>query len=311
MTLLEMQILFQTIVEETNPTFFSDNRVDSYDIVNYLNQSSIRYVQKKYLPYPTFRQNHKFISENMQDMAPLLKTRKVTLRSGSNYMRDFGISSAGTPHANNYGDSNQIFELPVDFMFILGANLYSSKGGEGSDNPMYYVSNEYQECKFVTPDNLQRYLSTPIHKPLMREPMILMREPKELVLFYDDYTDTGSLFITYLRRPFKLSFDYTEVDTLQSAWIGENVRVLSGSRIYYPANNVPSNGFVAGDEMRVLNGYYTMWAYFGMDKYVGYPALSTNESELPEYMHEDIVRLAVQMLLDEARFKLITKKAEA
>ena len=90
--------------------------------------------------------------------------------------------------------------------------------------------------------------------------------------------------------------------------INKRVRVRSGSVVEYPSNNIPSGGYVGGSKFLVLNGSYQLYNYSSnFDMYVGYPGDQTDELSLAGYMHEDIVRMAVSMFLDEAKFKLVPK----
>jgi len=258
----------------------------------------LRYVQKKYLPYPTFKENHKHILDNEQDLQPLLRT-----------IAPLGwLTHLYKPTGAFDGENAKKYALPDDFLFFVNAVLFSKRSND-TDTIMRYTGNEYQPCKLINHAQAQRFYTTPINHPIMREPVVFMEEERILNLLYDYETlATGNLYLTYIRKPFKLSFEYTELTVLTSAHVGADVRVLQGSRIYYPINLYPANGYYPGDRITVTDGNYTLRSVTAAyDHTVGYPHNETNVCELPVYQHEDVVRLAVQMFLEEAKLKLVTK----
>ena len=299
MNLVEMQILFHQIIEDTNPDFFDNNRPNSYNVVNYLNQAITRYMQKKYLPFSTFKENHKHILDNEQDLQPLL--RQINL--------DQYQTALFKPTGSRYGDNAKKYTLPDDFQFFVAAILLGSRSAD-TDTIMRFTGNEYQPCKLINHSEAERFYTTPINHPIMREPVVFFEEERVLNLMYDYETGDGTLYLVYVKKPFKMSFEYTELTSVDVSYISKEVRVLHGSSIYYPVDAYPSNGYVRGDRITISDGNYIFYPASGLNNTVGYPHDETNQCELPIYQHEDIVRLAIQMYMDEAKFKLM-QKAEA
>ena len=318
MNLLEMQILFQQIAEDTSPEFFDKQRSDTYNIVNYLNQSAFRYIQKKYLSFPTMELCKRFISENsndLKDMIRKVKTNSFFYIGGSYVSASDGVSpyamTGGADHVGPYGANSSVYHMPQDFMYFISCHVKTTRGGA---DVLPAATAQWQECKVVSHDQAERFLSNAFNKPIMREPVILFDADGYFTIIYDtdQNTTVNDIEFTYLRKPHTLAFDFQWMNgssvVLTSAMINSPVRVKNGSLVEYPSNGLPVGGYRAGSKFSVIDGYYTLYSYNSFfDMYVGYPGDSTDELSIASYMHEDIVRLAVQMFLDEAKFKLVSK----
>jgi hypothetical protein len=319
MTLLEMQILFQQIIEDTSPGFFDKERVDTYDILNYLNQAAMRSMDK-YISLPTTEQNIRLISENTNDLKDMI--RKV--RANTFYTIGFtqvsmedGIAPytmpGGAAHHGPYGDNSVVYHMPHDYLHIISCHIKSSRTGA---DVLPSSSPQWHKCEIVTHDQAERFITTSFNKPIMREPVIILDADGFFTVIYDSeqLTPLNDIEFVYLRKPHKLDFDFQWLDggtgiVLTSSMVNKSVRVKKGSVVEYPSNNLPLGGYRAGSKFNVLNGYYLL---LGLDSntpmYVGYPGDSTDELSIASYLHENIVRMAVSMLLDEAKLRLVQKQ---
>jgi len=319
MNLLDMQILFQQIAEDTSPEFFDRQRSDTYNIINYLNNAIYRYVEKKYISFPTMEQNIRFIAENSNDLKDMIRKVKVgtfLLISGNQVSANDGVHPytmpGGTDYQGPHGANSTVYHMPTDFMHFVSCHIKSTRTAA---SVLPTTSAQWQECKVITQDQAGRFISTEWNKPIMREPAILFDADGFFTVIRDPDHDAGitDLEFTYLRKPHTLDFDFSWMNgrgatVLTSAMVNKPVRVRSGSVVEYPTDGFPTRGYRSGSKFNVLSGYYPMYefnAYSGME--VGYPGNSTDEISLATYMHEDIVRLAVSMFLDEAKFKLAQK----
>jgi hypothetical protein len=321
MTLLEMQILFHQIIEDTSPEFFDKQRPDSYNVVNYLNQASMRFMDR-YVSLPTMKENVRLISENSNDLKDMIRkvgTSNFGVSGGTYYEIGDGLQiytpASGEDHLGPFGPNVRIYKLPDDFFHYISCYIKSSRIGS---DIMTTTSQIWQECELVSSDQAGRYVYTDINMPIMRKPVILFDADNFVRIINppDQSTLVYEIEFTYLRKPHTLDFDFEWLDAgagtvLTSAMINKQVRVRDGSLMRYPDSIQPTNGYKSGDKFRVLNGYYNTYSYSVYHgRWLGYPGNSTDELSIAGRLHEDIVRLAVQMLLDEAKFKL-AQKAEA
>ena len=317
MNLLEMQILFQQIAEDTSPEFFDRQRSDSYNIVNYLNNSVYRFIEQKYLSLPTMQHNIRLIAESSNDLKDMI--RKVGVSTISNISGSYVTNNAGVTlytspgtHSGPHGANATVYQVPHDFMHFVTCHVKSTRTGA---SVLPAASADWQECKIITQDQAERFIETSWNKPIMREPVVIFDADGYFTVIRDPDHDASvtDIEFTYLRKPHTLSFDFAWYNgalatVLTSAMINSPVRVRAGSIVEYPSNGSPVNGYRAGSKFNVFSGYYVLYPFnnnFGLQ--VGYPGDSTDEISLASYMHEDIVRLAVQMFLDEAKFKLTPK----
>lgn len=317
MNLVEMQILFHQIIEDTNPEFWGSQRPVSFNVVNYLNQAVMRYVQKKYLPFSTIEENAKFISQNSNDIINLIHTVKTSQKPGFYFdeMND-GLGSVAVmdteqtqgPFFNNIIQ----YVLPQDYLHYI--KFYVKTRRENASVLPTTGVQHWQECKIISQDKIGRFMVNEFNRPIIREPVVLFETDNIISIIHDgDQTALLEVQLVYLRKPDTLSFDFTWMDGtagtdfLDSSMIGQFVRVKKGSLFHYPVVHFPIGGFRAGQKFKVFDGYYKVYpqnTYYGI---VGYPGNETDELSLSANTHEDIVRLAVQMFLDEAKFKLLEK----
>ena len=310
MTLIEMQILFYQIVEDTSSIYVDSQRPDSYNVVNYLNQSVMRYIQKKYLSFPTIEENINSISKSQNDLKDLIRRITLTDAVSSSYhiLRNGLNPIENTPTQQPYGSYYKIYQLPYDFMHVIACSVQASR-----TNASIMKSNNLQwtQCKIVPPNQSKRFITNSINLPILRESVVFFNADQTMVLIYDhEQGEPNDVELTYLIKPYKLSFDFNWITGFVSSMIGQYFRVKAGSRIMYPTSGFPAGGWYSGQQLKVRDGYETIYPYtddMTYESYVGYPANETDECPLAVYLHEDIVRLAVQMFLEEAKLKLVTK----
>ncbi len=318
MTLLEMQILFQQIIEDTSPEFFASQRPDTWNMVNYLNQASMRFMDR-YISQPTTKDNIRLIDENSNDLKDMIRkvgTNNFVLTGGTYYEVSDGLQiynpPAGQDHLGPSGDNIKIYSLPDDYLHFI--SCYIKVNRQGADI-MPSALHMWQKCELITQDQVERYITTDINKPIMREAVIMFDADSfaRIILAPDQSNSIYELEFTYLRKPHTLDFDFQWINggdgtALTYAMVSKQVRVRNGSLMKYPTSLEPIRGYKPGDKFRVINGYYNLYSYSNYHgRYIGYPGNSTNELSIASYLHEDIVRMAVSMLLDEAKFKLVQK----
>jgi hypothetical protein len=134
------------------------------------------------------------------------------------------------------------------------------------------------------------------------------------MLIGDAYTTSITAgLLTYLRKPYKLDFNYTELvstafDNLLISAIPTGSYFLAKT----PGTYFNSTGGLLtvkpGDKVLKVAGYH-YFIYDNTQLKVGYPWGTTDTPDFPDYLHDSLVDLAVSLFLDEAKFKLIPKSA--
>lgn len=321
MNIDQMNIAFFQIIEDTSPNLFDKDRPDPYKVIEYLNHAISRYLSKKYMPFPDFRKNIQHLKNNTMDLREMIKEYNFFARKEYTISSELNYSENPT---NRFGDGvNYKYNLPFDFYFPISA--FGQIDRSNADVIVSTDSSSWVEFEFINHAQTERYIKNGFNKPIARKPKVLIEDDKIIHFFTDGQVDdfTG-IRMQYLRKPWKLSYDFVRLGsttaasyTINSSYANKYVRVLPGSILYYPVNSSsanlygqPEGGFKPGDIFKIQTGYYTMYKHGEWAISVGYPIDETDTPCFADYTHEDIVRLAVQMYLDEAKFKLLTKQAQ-
>lgn len=194
MTVLEMQILFETLLETTSPLYNSSEKLDTDTIMRYLNEALNYYITEKYLSAPTFEERTLALGSNIQDLGLLITETSI------------GEELITPPFDNSVILSNKSDEYWHVIKIIT--NIDRSK-------PTAVALGNVQ----LVPINfnfIDRYITTINNYPIILTPVYTEYTPtgesyKEFLVIYDKYTgfNTADEAITmiYLKKPKELNLD--------------------------------------------------------------------------------------------------------
>jgi hypothetical protein len=294
MNLTELQILFQRKIEDTNPVFAVEQRPESFVICNYLNKAIDRYLEKKYLSLPTFEQRLASIDANIDELRNLIVTDGVLLYPKT--LTEYNWSTRG----NRY-------RVPDDVLIPISLPCTVTR------TEIYPMTSQSIFAEWMSRRQAQKLISNSVDKVMYPKPIIVWEDPYYIMLIGDAYTTTltaGNL--TYLRRPYKLDFSYTELSyytTLDITVIPNNSYFLTKSRLTYVNEWGVQTIFRPGSKVQKINGYQSCTQAGEWPIAVGYPWGLTDTPDFPAYLHDSIVDMAVSLFLDEAKLRLIPKTA--
>ena len=302
MNLLEMQIMLQTKAEAINTDFFDKLRPDSYDIINYLNKSIDRYIRDKYLNFPVFELRRASILSNMDALKDMVENTKALTED----------VITGFPH----GDATLRIILPTDMLSLISVYCTYSR----SDVPP--MTSDIVFTEFTSLEETKDIVTTDANKPIFPHPVAAYENEFGILLIGDAYTTQFSnVKIRYLREPFDLSFSYDELEATDNGTDLTNINTIVADNNYFRSfakgqyyDDVPSAITIqAGEKVKKISGYNTIvgTAYSGWKQKIGAPYGQTDTPELPGHLHEELVDLAVQIFMDEAKLKLIPKAQNA
>jgi hypothetical protein len=158
----------------------------------------------------------------------------------------------------------------------------------------------------------ERLIKTTRDQVIHVKPVAFIEDEFYLVVVGDAYvTSITADHLTYLRKPDKLSFDYTELTGTPDLDInmvpnGTNIRMLTP--VQYVNSGGSATDYLPGDKVIKVSGYNNMIPKNNEPVKIGYPWGFTDTPDFPEYMHEDILERSTQLFLDEANLKLIPKE---
>lgn len=293
MNITELQILFQQKIQDTNESFDVDQRPDSYTIEGYLNKAMDRYLETKYLRLPTFQHRLAAIDANMDELHTLITA-------------DGSLSSVKNTTEYNWSTRGHRYRVPSDVLIPISITCDVTR------TEIYPQTSQRLFTDWVSRRQAEKLISTTSNKVMYVKPISVWEDPYYIMIIGDAYTTaiTG-LYLTYLRKPYKLDFNYAELTgvgtgNLDITAITNGTYFLTKSNMTYVDSLGTPTTYKAGDKVLKVTGYNTV-TYVDELLIVGYPWGSTDTPDLPSYLHEPILDTAVSMFLDEAKLKLITK----
>jgi len=294
MKLIDLQILFQQKSEDISSAFKDIERPSTFIIVNYLNKAVDRFLRERYLNYATHVEKVTAILRDTDLLRNLIKT---------------------TATLNTEADATTLFPyqrttyLPDDLMLLLSVSCNYRR----SAVPPIATSN-LVITDFVTQEQARKLIKTDANKSLYPTPIAVYDNQFSLIVAGDSYTTAiYSIKMRYLRKHFDLSLDYVELIGTLGVDL-DITAIINGSyfRSLCRAVYVNSVGTLLdiypGDKVLKVAGYNTITDYSGWIPKVGYPYGYCDEPEFPEYIHEQLADIAVNMFVDEAKLKLVPKQ---
>lgn len=202
MTTLEMQQLFEELLQTSSPLYNDSDKPDTDTIFRYLNLAQIEYIEKKYLSAPTFYERTKVIGNNLNDLKNLIYTSELT-------------EVTTTPYYTN----TLIFKNTTKSIWH-----YISVTGKISRTYPYATTDTLIDLIPIEAEKLNKYLTTSINKPLILVPVYtqthsqvddLIDNQEVLLVIYDSYTTYSDedTVAHYLVQPKKLVLEVIDTTT--------------------------------------------------------------------------------------------------
>jgi hypothetical protein len=295
MNLTELQIAFQQKIEDTNPIFKVEQRPETYVVLNYINKAVGKYLEKKYLLLPTFQHRIAAIEQNIDELRFLI-------------IPDGALTASKNLAEYNWSGRGNRYRTPDDVFIPLSLPCTVSR------NEVYPMVSQTLFAQWASRIEAQRLISNTADKVMYPRPLAVFEDPYYIMLIGDAYTTSLTAgLLTYMRKPYKLDFSYTELSAtgtgnLTITAITDNTYFLAKARFTYVNSTGTPTIFKPGDKVQKVSGYNTI-TYADEPIIVGYPWGMSDSLDFPEYMHPGILDLAVSLFLDEAKFKLIPKSS--
>lgn len=204
----EMLIEFERQVEAIYPNFDVKVReqMTTDSIMYFINLAEDTYLKENFLS-----------KAQIKDSVEYIKKRADVLRKLITREADKTVDSTYTPDLNDGGIT---ISLPTDYLFYM--NSYSK----------VLRSDEYQETTYAwTPnrlighDELDRVVTNPINKPILRQPAILLEGDDKLIVYKDQYTTINNFEITYIREPKKLVLGTPSANETNTSELAEHTHI--------------------------------------------------------------------------------------
>lgn len=230
MTVREMQMAFDVLIQSVTATMEVEEKPDSYTIIYFLNLAQDKYIKENFLNKGSMLDNIEALQRRSDVIRNLIKrttsTESVTALTATEV--DGGIS----------------ISLPTDYLYYLKSFCYAT-------NTLAGVSTKtWTPNRVVEHSEIDRITNGVFNTPILRKPCVVFEEDDKMIVYKDVDTSVYNTSFIYIRKPLELSLVATAV-------------------------NSPT-------------GY-------------------TNICEIDEYTHPDIVELAVNMFLEDYKYRLTQK----
>lgn len=168
MTTLEMQILFETLLQTGSSLYKDVEKPDTYDIFLYLNQAQTKFINDRYLSAPDYFTRSLQISANYEEVKELLRT--ITLTTGGT-----------APYTNT-----KLFSTDVNILHFIGINGLTTR-----TYPSAFTT-QLTDFKRIEGVEVNKYLTTPINIPIVLIPVYVTKysatDENDVLVIHDKYT---------------------------------------------------------------------------------------------------------------------------
>ena len=186
MTVTEMQYSFDTLIQTMDDVFKSTERLDTDEVVRFLDTAQRRFFEEKYLTQGTFQGNVELLRRKADDLRALIKRSECLL----------SIPSTGV--------TNRILAtLPDDFLYYLRSDSKITR------TALPVVENEWTTNAEVNYTEISNVTTTSFNIPILRSPAVTL-ESDYLLVYKDNYTTLEGLEMTYIRQLKVLSLDVSD-----------------------------------------------------------------------------------------------------
>lgn len=196
MTGEEMVFSFQELLIAVSNKFEEEEKVPTYEILDYLNRTVHRYIKLKYLSGNTFKTNAFKIAQSPDDLGLLIT--------------NYSVAATGTPYPGI--PHSEIFNTPADFLAYIRSStgIIRTKPEQLAHAGTELIPNI--EIDFNDIDNL---VSTAYNKPILVYPAVTLASSDpiakatvlftSLVVITDSYSTIQNISLDYIRDPKDIS----------------------------------------------------------------------------------------------------------
>ena len=193
MTVREMQMAFDVLIQSITATMEVQDKPDSYTIIYFLNLAQQKYIRDNFINKATMVDN----IENIQRRSDILRNL---------IKRYTGIASVTVALAATEVDGGIAFTLPSDYLYYLKSFSYAT-------NTLANVSiKTWTPNRVVDHNELDRITNGVFNTPILRKPCVVFEESNEMILYKDKDTSVFNISYVYLRNPMEMSLSATAVN---------------------------------------------------------------------------------------------------
>lgn len=185
MTGRDMVYNFQQLLQTTSKAFESKERLDTYEILDYINRTIDRYIKTKYFSGASFIDNSSRVKSFSDDLKELITTTPIAPVITFSIIDGMSIAYSS--------------DLPSDFFGYVRSDSKITRVNVLPCAGQWVPNQEIEYSK------VDEFSTTPFNKPIIEKPLVTFKDDEELITIIDVYTTLDNNMITYVKTP-------TEVD---------------------------------------------------------------------------------------------------
>lgn len=193
MTVREMQMAFDILVQSISQTMEVNEKPDSYTIVYFLNLAQLKYIKDNFLSKGQMLDNIEYVQKRSDILRNLIR-------------RFTGVASVTALTATE-ADGGIAIDLPDDYLYYLKSFSHATNTLAG------VTTKTWTPNRVVGHDELDRITSGVFNAPILRKPCVVFEENDQAILYKDRDTSVYNINYVYLRKPLQMSLDATSVGT--------------------------------------------------------------------------------------------------
>jgi hypothetical protein len=183
MTVREMQLYFDSLIQTIHENMEVKERPDSTTVLYFLNKAQEDILNTSYLSADSVAKNIEFLQKRSDELRKLITRYNSTLSSFSSTEVDGGIS----------------IDLPSDYLYYIKS--YSKVNNTFTGNVDKWTAN-----RTIIHFELDKVISSITNEPILRKPCIVF-EGDKIILYKDRDTTITDFEYIYLRKPKTLVID--------------------------------------------------------------------------------------------------------
>ncbi len=176
---------FQRLIETVSPAFLIKEKLDTWEMLDWLNRTQDRFIRLKYLNQNSFEENVYRLSQVVDDLAKLVKVSKLMV----------------TMPVDNIDNAIRL-RVPSDFIAYIRSDSVIDRTLPNS------ISNGKVGNIEINYDKIDSLITTPYNSPILEAPVVTMADESPTILIIaDKYTTLKEFYLTYLKQPEKITLD--------------------------------------------------------------------------------------------------------
>ena len=192
MTVREMQMAFDVLIQSIAQAMEVQDKPDSYTVIYFLNLAQQKYIRDNFINKATMVDN----IENIQRRSDILR----------NLIKRYTGTASLTALAATEVDGGIAFSLPANYLYYLKSFSYAT-------NTLANVSvKTWTPNRVVDHNELDRITTGVFNTPILRKPCVVFEEGNEMILYKDKDTSVFNISYVYLRNPMEMSLAATAVN---------------------------------------------------------------------------------------------------